>query len=136
MEVLSILIEAENALPDTVTDMVFSGRRFTFPLVLNDQWCNDAISQYMKTIRNKAVYLPSNIEYLAHNNGLANSEVALEKLVESDHVSHAILFVIRYQFILACTRGRILPGLSIYCSGEATYTLFNVGLLIYKFLKD
>lgn len=89
MEALSILIEAENALPDSVTDMVFSGRRFTFPLVLNDQWCNDAIAQYMKTIRSKAVYLPSNIEYLAHNNGLANSEVALQKLVESDHVSCA-----------------------------------------------
>ncbi len=85
---LSVLMKAENALPDTLSDMIFSGRRITFPIVLDDTWCQDAILRYMKTSRTKAVYLPSNIEYLARNNGLIDSRDALQKLVQSDHVSH------------------------------------------------
>ncbi|KAJ3854542.1 urea carboxylase [Lentinula lateritia] len=95
-EVLTILAEAAKALPNSVTNLYFPGRRFTFPLVLNDQWCNDAILQYMKTIRNNAVYLPSNVEYLAQNNGLGSSRVALKKIIASDHL------VLGVGFYLAC----------------------------------
>ncbi|KAJ3813892.1 urea carboxylase [Lentinula aff. lateritia] len=95
-EVLTILAEAARALPNSVTNLYFPGRRFTFPLVLNDQWCNDAILQYMKTIRNNAVYLPSNVEYLAQNNGLGSSQVALKKIIASDHL------VLGVGFYLAC----------------------------------
>ncbi|KAJ4497751.1 urea carboxylase [Lentinula lateritia] len=95
-DVLTILAQAARALPNSVTNLYFPGRRFTFPLVLNDQWCNDAILQYMKTIRNNAVYLPSNVEYLAQNNGLGSSQFALAKIVASDHL------VLGVGFYLAC----------------------------------
>lgn len=68
----------------------FSGRKITFPIVLDDRWNREALDRYMKSIRNEAVYLPSNIEYLARNNGLTNGAEALDLLVRSDwvHCSH------------------------------------------------
>ncbi|KAJ3736563.1 urea carboxylase [Lentinula guzmanii] len=95
-DLLSILIEAAHALPNSVTDLNFPGRHFTFPVVLNDRWCHDAILQYMKTTRNKAIYLPSNVDYLAQNNGLGSAQIALQKIVQSDHL------VLGVGFYLAC----------------------------------
>jgi urea carboxylase len=66
--------------------MQFPGRRITFPIVLDDHWNKDALARYMSTTRDKAVYLPSNVDYLARNNGLANAGEALQKLIESDWV--------------------------------------------------
>ena len=68
-------------------DITFPSRKITFPIVLDDHWNRQAIEQYMQTIRNKAVYLPSNIDYLAKNNGLeGGAEEALKLLVASDWV--------------------------------------------------
>jgi len=67
--------------------MKFPSRRITFPIVLDDQWNRAALQRYMQTIRDKAAYLPSNIEYLANNNGLdGGAEQALKLLVASDWV--------------------------------------------------
>ena len=42
----------------------------------------------MRSTRDKAVYLPSNIQYLADNNGLeGGAQEVLQKLVLSDWVS-------------------------------------------------
>ena len=60
--------------------------RITFPIVLDDSWNREAIHKYMKTTRDKAVYLPSNVEYLARNNGFDSGIDALRKLVDSDWV--------------------------------------------------
>ncbi len=57
--------------------------------MLNDRWNREALEKYIRSIRDKAVYLPSNIEYLARNNGLESAEDALKKLVETDWVSMA-----------------------------------------------
>lgn len=82
------LIDTEARVSESVADMVFPGRRITFPIVLDDSWNREALQRYMGTTRDKAVYLPSNIQYLARNNGLeGGSSQALEKLVESDWVS-------------------------------------------------
>lgn len=86
-DLLKILVDTEVSLPDELTDMEIPGRCFTFPIVLDDSWSQDAINHYMKTTRDKAVYLPSNIDYLAKNNGLDGPQQALQKLVESNHVS-------------------------------------------------
>ncbi|KAF5390725.1 hypothetical protein D9757_002604 [Collybiopsis confluens] len=95
-DVLSVLIAAEQALPDSMLELEFPGRRFTFPIVLNDRWSRNATAQYMKLSRKEAVYLPSNVEYLARNNGLPNAETVLEKLISSDHL------VLGVGFYLAC----------------------------------
>jgi allophanate hydrolase subunit 1 len=85
-DLLSKLVEIEGSLPSSVTDMTFPGRRITFPIVLDDRWNREAIERYMRSSRDKAVYLPSNVEYLANNNGLRNAQEALDVLVKSSWV--------------------------------------------------
>lgn len=83
-DVLAVLLNAERSLPDSASDLRFLGRKITFPIILDDQWCRDALQRYMRTTRNSAVYLPSNVDYLARNNGLeGGAEEALQKLVDS-----------------------------------------------------
>lgn len=83
---LQILVKSENDIPEDMSTMRFPGRRITFPIVLDDKWNKDALQHYMSTTRDRAVYLPSNVEYLAKNNGLSDSNEALQKLVQSDWV--------------------------------------------------
>jgi urea carboxylase len=73
--------------PDSIDEMTFPGRKLTFPIVLDDQWSREALKRYMSSIRDKAVYLPSNVDYLARNNGFENAKEVLDKLVASDWVS-------------------------------------------------
>jgi len=83
-DVLAILLKVERSLPDSASDLEFPGRRITFPIVLDDQWSRDGLQRYMRTTRNSAVYLPSNIDYLARNNGLEGGATeALQKLTDS-----------------------------------------------------
>lgn len=85
-----MLVESETSLPDTLEDMVFPARRLTFPIVLDDRWSKVALEKYMRTTRSEAVYLPSNVEYLARNNGLEGGALdALQLLVESEWVGVA-----------------------------------------------
>lgn len=46
-----------------------------FPVVPDDKWTHEAIEYYMKTARKEAVYLPSNTEYIAKNNGMTLKQV-------------------------------------------------------------
>ena len=84
--ILSLLVDAFSSTPDAA-DITFPGRRITLPIVLDDSWNKEALEKYMRTIRDRAVYLPSNIEYLAKNNGLGEAAEALESLSKSDWVS-------------------------------------------------
>ena len=84
--VLAWLVDAESSLPASVESLTFPGRRITFPTVLDDRWSREALERYMRSIRPTATYLPSNIEYLARNNGLDSAKQALERLVGTDWV--------------------------------------------------
>ncbi|GBE85595.1 Putative urea [Sparassis crispa] len=96
-DLLTTLLEVEASLPDTLHHTTFPGRRITFPIVLDDRWSRDALERYMHSIRSEAVYLPSNIEYLAKNNGLEGGVAeALKLLVSSDWL------VLGVGFYLAC----------------------------------
>ena len=71
-----MLIDVEASLPGSVESLTFPGRRITFPVVLDDRWNREALEKYMRTTRKSAAYLPSNIEYLARNNGLSSADEA------------------------------------------------------------
>lgn len=78
-------------------EVVFPGRKITFPIVLDDRWNREALERYMRSIRDEAVYLPSNIEYLARNNGLeGGAQEALRSLVSTDWVSFVLSRAIIY----------------------------------------
>ena len=117
--ILTVLIEAELSLPVSTADMVFPGRRITLPIVLDDRWNREALQKYMQTTRDKAVYLPSNVQYLANNNGLGSEQEALAKLVQSDWVT-----LPRYSLGSKVDLGlvgvwrRLLPRVSIPCPGR------------------
>lgn len=81
-----LLVELAFLVPCDVKKADFSARRITFPIVLDDSWNKEALERYMATTRDKAVYLPSNIDYLASNNGLSGPKDALDKLIGSDWV--------------------------------------------------
>ncbi|KAG6836661.1 hypothetical protein H0H93_005208 [Arthromyces matolae] len=72
-----------SSLPKSVVNLTIPGRRISFPIVLDDPWSKEALSRYMQTIRSSAVYLPSNIDYLARNNGIEVAD-ALQRLVQTD----------------------------------------------------
>ncbi|KAJ7155221.1 allophanate hydrolase subunit 2-domain-containing protein [Mycena filopes] len=99
-DVVSHIVDAQNAMPRSMNDMTFSGRRLTFPIVLDDQWSREALQRYMDSIRNKAVYLPSNVDYLARNNGFETSKEVLSKLVASDWLVFGVGFYLACPFLV------------------------------------
>ncbi|KIJ67378.1 hypothetical protein HYDPIDRAFT_84744 [Hydnomerulius pinastri MD-312] len=100
-EVLKLLVEIEISLPNTMTDAEFPGRKITFPIALDDQWSHEALQRYMSTTRSKAVYLPSNIDYLARNNGLEGGATeALQKLVGSGWLVFGVGFYLACPFLV------------------------------------
>lgn len=106
----------ERALPDTMRELVFPGRRVTFPVVLDDRWSRDALARYARSVRDEAVYLPSNVEYLARNNGLEGAEAALRMLVGTDWVRAGVLAagdLADTTAVAARVRRRLLPRVSV-----------------------
>lgn len=91
-DILEALLGAENVLPEASEDMQFPGRKLIFPIVLDDKWNKEALERYMHSMRDRAVYLPSNIDYLARNNGVeGGAEEALKLLVASPWVNCTII---------------------------------------------
>lgn len=39
------------------------------PLAFNERWTNEAVGRYMRSVRSEAPYLPSNVKFIAANNG-------------------------------------------------------------------
>ncbi|PPQ75558.1 hypothetical protein CVT26_012381 [Gymnopilus dilepis] len=111
---LKFLREAETSIPEDMSTMSFPGRRITFPIVLDDRWNKEALQRYMSTTRDKAVYLPSNIEYLARNNGLRSAKVALDKLVASDWAS-AFILPVHFSYPHVSTNPRTASNIDPRC---------------------
>ena len=42
------------------------------PLAFNEKWTHEAIQKYMRSSRREAPYLPSNVDFVAKNNGEAS----------------------------------------------------------------
>ncbi|EPQ53370.1 hypothetical protein GLOTRDRAFT_117321 [Gloeophyllum trabeum ATCC 11539] len=98
---LSALVDAESSLPDSMESMTFPGRKITFPVVLDDRWSREALDRYMRSIRDKSVYLPSNIEYLARNNGLKGGAAeALELLTRGPYLVFGVGFYLACPFLV------------------------------------
>ncbi|KAJ6572508.1 allophanate hydrolase subunit 2-domain-containing protein, partial [Mycena vulgaris] len=99
-DALATIADAQNLIPESMNEMVFPGRRLTFPIVLDDQWSREALQRYISSIRDKAVYLPSNIDYLARNNGFDTSEEVLNNLVASDWLVFGVGFYLACPFLI------------------------------------
>ena len=99
-ELLKRLVEAAESLPESIEDMSFPGRLLSFPIVLDDRWNKEALQRYMQSSRSKAVYLPSNVEYLATNNGIeGGSKAVLELLAATKWVSSKLNVYVQVKVI-------------------------------------
>ncbi|KAK9905055.1 hypothetical protein WJX75_008745 [Coccomyxa subellipsoidea] len=80
-ELLSLLEATERALP-SAQDQVLPTRIVHLPLAFNEKWTHDAIAKYMKSVRKDAPYVPSNVDFVAANNGLEGGADAVREVVE------------------------------------------------------
>lgn len=82
------LCELISLMDDSIEDLSslqIKSRIFHLPLAWNHSGVNGALEQYMKSIRPEAPYLPSNIEFVAKNNGVTVEDV-VEKVYRASYM--------------------------------------------------
>ena len=76
------LIKRAEAEMVPATEVKLPTRIMHLPLAFDDRWNKEAISRYTRSARAEAPYLPSNIEFIAKNNGLEGDPLeAVRKVV-------------------------------------------------------
>ncbi|WWC70564.1 urea carboxylase [Kwoniella pini CBS 10737] len=78
-EMLHRLVELEESLGSSLEPL--PSRIFKFPILLDDPLSKKAVTDYMATVRDSAVYLPDNMEYIAKANGINDRETAAKSVV-------------------------------------------------------
>lgn len=64
--------------------MTLPVRVLHLPMAFNERWTHGAIQKYMRSVRSEGPYLPSNVDFVAANNGLTGEALcsALLKLAK------------------------------------------------------
>ncbi|KIR50865.1 urea carboxylase [Cryptococcus gattii Ru294] len=105
-ELLRIMVEKDKKLENT-EDVQLDITTWKFPVVVDDRWCREAVEFYMKSARKEAVYLPSNVEYMAKNNGLPSTAV-FDALTKTPWLVLARGFFVMLPFIILDPRHRLV----------------------------
>lgn len=92
------MIELEHSLVNFSESI--SSRVFRFPILFDDPLARAAIDEYMTTLRNSAVYLPDNVEYIANANGLTSAAVIKKSLASCRQLVVGISFLAGMPFML------------------------------------
>lgn len=72
-------------LPDA-HDFECPSRIVNLPLAFNEKWTHEAIQKYSQSVRKEATYIPSNIEFIAKNNGLEGIKSVEDILFSSSYL--------------------------------------------------
>ncbi|KAF1810058.1 urea carboxylase [Eremomyces bilateralis CBS 781.70] len=91
-KLLSRIHEIESNILATI-DITIPCREIRLPLVMDHPDVQECIQRYMDTVRNKAAYLPDNIEYLRKCNGLQSRREVFEKMLHTEYVVVAVGFL-------------------------------------------
>lgn len=75
---LQALCDAESIIEPILPTTKIPNRIVRLPMAFDDDTCRAAVARYMATIRKEAPYLPSNIQYIAANNGLEDEQGLVE----------------------------------------------------------
>ncbi|WVR06187.1 urea carboxylase [Kwoniella sp. DSM 27419] len=78
-DLLRALVDMEESLG--TSDAPLPSRIFRFPILLDDPLAKKAVSDYIETVRDSAVYLPDNMEYIAKANGVSDRDTAARSIV-------------------------------------------------------
>ena len=59
--------------PVQAGDVTLPVRILHLPMAFNEKWTHGAIQKYMRSVRSEGPYLPSNVDFVAANNGLTGN---------------------------------------------------------------
>ncbi|KAI0459236.1 urea carboxylase [Xylaria acuta] len=77
---------------EAAVNLPISCREVRLPLVMDHPEIEQCIRRYMETTRNKAVYLPDNVEYIRKCNGLSTRHEVFDKMVQTEFIVPAVGF--------------------------------------------
>ena len=83
-DLLKLVGQAETELQSQARGSQLPSRVIHLPIAFDDSSTNEAIQKYTKSIREKAPYLPSNMEFIARNNGVYQDEKSYVKSMVLD----------------------------------------------------
>lgn len=86
-DLIDVISTADLQLPDVVTtNLSIKSRVLHLPMCFDHSGVNDAIQRYIRTVRQEAPYLPSNIHFIAENNGLSGAEDVYRKVFSASYM--------------------------------------------------
>ena len=91
-EFLTILDNLESSIESKV-DIQISCREYRLPVVLDHPAMLECIEKHMATTRNKAVYLPDNVEYVRKANALKDRRDSIDILTNTKFVVPTVGFI-------------------------------------------
>lgn len=74
LQLVNLLTDLESSNVNNLASISVSSRLIKLPLAFNDQWTKEAQNRYSRSVRRKAPYLPSNVEFVKRINGLDSIE--------------------------------------------------------------
>ncbi|PXF42434.1 Urea amidolyase [Gracilariopsis chorda] len=83
---IQTLTELENGTLGSVEDVVVASRKLELPLAFADRWTTQAQSQYLRSVRPNAPYMPSNIEFIRRINGLDSIQQVEQVLTSAQYM--------------------------------------------------
>ncbi|KIZ06735.1 UreA carboxylase [Monoraphidium neglectum] len=84
-DLLDAIARADGAIGN-VAEMVLPSRIVHLPMAFDERWTHEALERYAKSARPEAPYLPSNIQYIANNNGLEGKEDVRRIVFEASYL--------------------------------------------------
>lgn len=91
-QLLERVSQLESSIEPTL-DFKIPCREFRLPLVLDHPDMAECTQRYMETARNKAAYLPDNLEYVRKANGLSSRRAVFDLLLETNYLVAAVGFL-------------------------------------------
>ncbi|KAI0192052.1 urea carboxylase [Xylaria flabelliformis] len=88
---LNRVIEIQSQI-EAAIDLPIDCRKVRLPLVIDHPDIEHCIRRYMETTRNKAVYLPDNLEYIRKCNGLSTRREVFDMILQTEFVVPAVGF--------------------------------------------
>ncbi|KAI0100065.1 urea carboxylase [Nemania sp. FL0031] len=83
--------EIQSSLEASVNALI-SCREVRLPFVIDHPEIQQCIRRYMETTRNKAAYLPDNVEYIRKCNGLSTRDEVFDMILQTEYVVPAVGF--------------------------------------------
>ncbi|KAH8892168.1 urea carboxylase [Thozetella sp. PMI_491] len=89
-------------------DISIPCRELRLPLVMDHPDFAQCIQRYMETVRNKAAYLPDNLEYLRKCNGLESRRCVFDMMINTEFIVAAVGFLCGAPILFPLSPKRIM----------------------------